>query len=82
MPHPHIHILTCTYTHTHAHFHTQTQTHQPTGQDLSEDDVKAFIKGQVAEYKQLAEVQFLDAIPKAASGKILRRVLRDMTKKN
>jgi acyl-CoA synthetase (AMP-forming)/AMP-acid ligase II len=39
--------------------------------------VKAFIAGKVAEYKQLADVIFVDAIPKNPSGKILRRVLRD-----
>ena len=31
----------------------------------------------VATYKRLHEITFLDEIPKSASGKILRRVLRD-----
>ena len=31
----------------------------------------------VANYKQVRELHFLDAIPKSASGKILRRILRD-----
>jgi 4-coumarate--CoA ligase len=31
----------------------------------------------VATYKQLRRVEIVDAVPKSASGKILRRVLRD-----
>ena len=31
----------------------------------------------LASYKQLAEIEFVDEIPKSASGKILRRLLRD-----
>ena len=46
------------------------------GADIDEDAVKAFVADQVATYKQLREVQFTDAIPKSASGKILRRELR------
>ncbi|HEU5321711.1 MAG TPA: hypothetical protein VFX28_12960 [Methylomirabilota bacterium] len=33
-------------------------------------------RGRLAGYKTLHEVEFVDAIPKAASGKILRRVLQ------
>lgn len=33
---------------------------------------------QLAEYKHIVEIEFIDAIPKSASGKILRRTLRDM----
>ncbi|PIO75601.1 hypothetical protein TELCIR_02332 [Teladorsagia circumcincta] len=48
---------------------------------LREDDVKAFVNGQVSSYKHLAGgVEFLEAIPKSPTGKILRRVLRDRTK--
>ncbi|MFM7225417.1 MAG: AMP-binding protein, partial [Actinomycetota bacterium] len=43
----------------------------------TEDEVCAFVAGQVATYKQLHRVSFVDAVPKSASGKILRRVLRD-----
>lgn len=51
------------------------------GDALSEQDVKNFIKGQVADYKQLrGGVVFIDAIPKSASGKILRRELRERAK--
>lgn len=48
--------------------------------DLSEDDVKAFVKERVSSYKQVRQVEFVDEIPKSASGKILRRVLVDREK--
>ncbi len=46
------------------------------GSALTAEAVKAVLVGQVATYKQLADVRFVDAIPKTASGKILRRQLR------
>ncbi len=49
------------------------------GQELSAEDVQAFVAGQVASYKQIRRVTFIDAVPKSASGKILRRLLRDQT---
>ncbi len=45
--------------------------------DVSDADVTAFVRGKVATFKQIREVEFVDAIPKNASGKILRRVLID-----
>ena len=47
------------------------------GADLSAEDVKAHLAGRLSSYKQLREVHFVDEIPKSASGKILRRNLRD-----
>ncbi len=44
---------------------------------LSPEDVKAHVAGEVATYKQLRQVLMVEEIPKSASGKILRRVLRD-----
>ena len=35
----------------------------------------AFVAERVATFKQVREVEFIDAIPKNASGKLLRRVL-------
>ena len=35
-----------------------------------------FVAGQVAPYKKVRMVEFIDAIPKSASGKILRKDLR------
>ena len=46
------------------------------GTDVGVDDVKAHVAAHVATYKHLGEVEFIDAIPKSASGKILRRELR------
>lgn len=43
----------------------------------SADDIMEFVAKQVAGYKKLHAVEFIDAIPKSASGKILRRLLRD-----
>ena len=44
---------------------------------LAADEVIAFVRGRLAAYKTPGEVEFLDAIPKTPSGKILRRVLKD-----
>jgi len=41
------------------------------------DDIINFVKGKVANFKRISEVEFVDEIPKNPSGKILRRILRD-----
>ncbi len=47
-------------------------------QKLAESDIKDWVKEKVAPYKRLeGGVEFIDAIPKSASGKILRRILKD-----
>ncbi|OWF54962.1 probable 4-coumarate--CoA ligase 5 [Mizuhopecten yessoensis] len=46
---------------------------------LAEEDVTKFVEENVTHYKRLrGGVKFVDAIPKTASGKILRRQLRDL----
>ena len=47
------------------------------GQEATAGDIQAFVAEKVASYKQIRKVTFVDAIPKSASGKILRRVLRE-----
>jgi len=45
-------------------------------QDLGADEVIEYVAGQVAPYKKVRQVEFIEAIPKSASGKILRKDLR------
>ncbi|WP_406175772.1 AMP-binding protein [Streptomyces sp. NBC_00996] len=47
------------------------------GASITADEVMAHVEGQVAPYKKIRRVEFIDVVPKAASGKILRRQLRD-----
>jgi long-chain acyl-CoA synthetase len=44
---------------------------------LTAEALLAWAGGRLAGYKTLREVEFVDAIPKTASGKILRRVLKE-----
>ncbi len=46
------------------------------GVELTEDDVIEYVAARVAPYKKIRQVEFIEAVPKAASGKILRRELR------
>ena len=43
---------------------------------LTEDEVKEYVAAHVAPYKKVRRVEFVDAIPKSTSGKILRKDLR------
>jgi fatty-acyl-CoA synthase len=45
------------------------------GEELSEDDVKSLVKANLARYKVPREVEFLDSLPRNATGKILKREL-------
>jgi acyl-CoA synthetase (AMP-forming)/AMP-acid ligase II len=49
---------------------------QAAGADLTEDEVMAFVAERVAPHKKVRVVEFIDEIPKSASGKILRKDLR------
>jgi acyl-CoA synthetase (AMP-forming)/AMP-acid ligase II len=46
-------------------------------EELTEQQVMDFVAGHVAPYKKVRQVEFIDVVPKSASGKILRRELRD-----
>jgi acyl-coenzyme A synthetase/AMP-(fatty) acid ligase len=46
------------------------------GSSASEDDVMAFVAERTAPYKRVRQLEFIEAVPKSASGKILRRELR------
>ena len=41
------------------------------------DELMAYVAERVAPYKKVRRVDFIDAIPKSPSGKILRRLLKD-----
>jgi acyl-CoA synthetase (AMP-forming)/AMP-acid ligase II len=43
--------------------------------DASAEEIMAFVAERVAPYKKIRRVEFIDQIPKSASGKILRRFL-------
>ncbi|MFF8651006.1 4-coumarate--CoA ligase family protein [Streptomyces griseoluteus] len=49
---------------------------QPAAPDLSANDVMLYVGERVAPYKRVRGVTFTDGVPRAASGKILRRELR------
>jgi long-chain acyl-CoA synthetase len=44
---------------------------------LTAEELLAFARGRLATYKTLHEIEFIDAIPKNPSGKILRRILKE-----
>src|SRR5690606_38975124 len=44
--------------------------------DLTEEDVMTFVAERIAPHKKVRVVEFIDQIPKSASGKILRKDLR------
>ncbi|NBB73217.1 MAG: AMP-binding protein [Bacteroidetes bacterium] len=48
------------------------------GMEVSAEDLMAFVAERVAPYKKIRRVEFIESIPKTASGKILRR---DLVKK-
>jgi len=51
------------------------------GQTATEEELMQFVNGQVAPYKKLREVTFVDEIPVSAAGKVLKRLLREREKK-
>jgi long-chain acyl-CoA synthetase len=47
------------------------------GVNATEEEIKSFCRSMMAPYKVPVAVQFIDEIPRAASGKALRRLLRE-----
>jgi long-chain acyl-CoA synthetase len=47
------------------------------GQSVSDADLMAFANERMANYKAIRQLIFVESIPKTASGKILRRELKD-----
>jgi acyl-CoA synthetase (AMP-forming)/AMP-acid ligase II len=52
-----------------------------TPQAAAAEDIMAFVAARVAPHKRIRRLEFIDAIPKSASGKILRRVLVEQERK-
>ncbi|MFF1448485.1 4-coumarate--CoA ligase family protein [Streptomyces sp. NPDC058274] len=55
---------------------------RPAAAGLSESEVMMHVAERVAPYKRVRGVTFIDAVPRAASGKILRRELRDLRERS
>jgi acyl-CoA synthetase (AMP-forming)/AMP-acid ligase II len=47
------------------------------GQDVSEDDLKAHVKSNLARYKVPREIVFMDELPRNSTGKLLKRELEE-----
>ena len=47
------------------------------GESATEDDLKAWVKQNLARYKVPREIVFLDELPRNATGKVLKRDLVD-----
>ncbi|MFI8322786.1 4-coumarate--CoA ligase family protein [Streptomyces sp. NPDC085529] len=50
---------------------------QPAASGLTAEEVMAHVAARVSPYKKVRAVEFVEAVPRAASGKILRRELRE-----
>jgi len=47
------------------------------GKQLSEDEVKKYVKSNLAGYKVPRDVDFIDELPRTSTGKVLKRELKD-----
>jgi acyl-CoA synthetase (AMP-forming)/AMP-acid ligase II len=48
------------------------------GAGATEDEIREFCRARLARYKVPRAVQFIDALPRNPSGKVLKRVLREL----
>ena len=58
---------------------TMTNPMPEAAQPVTESELVDWVASQVAPYKRVRAVRFVDAVPRSASGKILRRQLRELT---
>jgi fatty-acyl-CoA synthase len=47
------------------------------GKDASEDDLKGYVKQNLARYKVPREIVFVEELPRNATGKVLKRELAE-----
>ena len=47
------------------------------GESVSDDEIKDYVKGNLANYKVPREVVFVDELPRNATGKVLKRELAE-----
>ena len=47
------------------------------GSKINEDDLINFCKDRIASYKKPQSIDFIDEVPRNASGKVLKKVLRE-----
>jgi long-chain acyl-CoA synthetase len=50
---------------------------RPGHENQSADELMAWVNGKLATYKSVREIEYIDAIPRNPSGKILRRILKE-----
>ncbi len=48
------------------------------GSEPSDEEVKDYVKSNLARYKVPREVEFLEELPRNATGKVLKRELKEM----
>ena len=48
------------------------------GKEANEDDLKAYVKKNLARFKVPREIVFLDELPRNATGKVLKRELKEL----
>src|SRR2546426_2557919 len=49
--------------------------------EATAEEVIAFVKERIADYKRVREIEFIDKVPRTASGKILRRELAELERR-
>ncbi len=54
---------------------------RPGYEQVSADELIAWANGKLATYKNVREIEFIDAIPRNPSGKILRRILKEQERR-